>query len=226
MSLSYVDRLFLLILSFFMSLAPLAAQEINLETSRQYFETLDTQNKNNQTPNIQDQKNPSPQPNSATQGFTQNQIVIEVSKFLGASAETVAELVDRAFRSYGAPDAVIRGDELNIAAIIGVRYGRGNIQLANGETHDIYWRGPSVGFDAGGNASKSFTLVYGLNSPDEIYYRFSGVDASAYYIGGLSMNYLQRDNITLVPIRVGFGLKLGASLGYLKFDREASWLPF
>jgi hypothetical protein len=30
----------------------------------------------------------------------------------------------------------------------------------------------------------------------------------------------------MAPIRSGLGLRVGASLGYIRFTREASWNPF
>jgi hypothetical protein len=45
-------------------------------------------------------------------------------------------------------------------------------------------------------------------------------------IGGLGINYLQRDHLILAPIRTGVGARLGVNLGYLKFTPTATWNPF
>ena len=37
---------------------------------------------------------------------------------------------------------------------------------------------------------------------------------------------LVANNITVVPIRSGVGLRLGANLGYLKFTDRPTWNPF
>jgi hypothetical protein len=34
------------------------------------------------------------------------------------------------------------------------------------------------------------------------------------------------NNIVLVPIRSGVGLRLGANVGYLKFTPQPTWNPF
>ena len=31
---------------------------------------------------------------------------------------------------------------------------------------EVFWQGPSVGWDFGGNASRVFTLCYNLHDPD------------------------------------------------------------
>ena len=37
---------------------------------------------------------------------------------------------------------------------------------------------------------------------------------------------LTANNIVLVPIRSGIGLRLGANVGYLKYTPSATWNPF
>ena len=48
----------------------------------------------------------------------------------------------------------------------------------------------------------------------------------AYFIGGFGMTALTANNIVVVPIRSGIGLRLGANLGYLKFSDSPTWNPF
>jgi hypothetical protein len=69
-------------------------------------------------------------------------------------------------------------------------------------------------------------LVYALPATDAIYQRFAGIDGSAYFIGGFGMTALTVDNIVVVPIRSGVGLRLGANIGYVKFTPTATWNPF
>ena len=78
----------------------------------------------------------------------------------------------------------------------------------------------------GGNASRVFTLVYGLYQPDALYRRYPGVEGSAYLIGGLGVNYQQADGIVLAPIRTGVGLRLGANVGTMAYSRQRNLLPF
>jgi hypothetical protein len=91
---------------------------------------------------------------------------------------------------------------------------------------EVFWQGPSLGFDIGGNASRVFTLCYNLQYAEKIYQRFPGVEGSAYFIGGLGVNYQRAEDITLAPIRAGVGLRLGANIGYLAYTRQRNILPF
>jgi len=158
--------------------------------------------------------------------FSESTLVISAAKYLGTTAESMAEIMDRVFSQYGIPDAIIRGEEVSAAVVFGLRYGRGTLEMRSGVQHPIYWRGPSAGVDSGGNAAKSFTLVYGIQNLEEVYSRFGGVDGSAFYLGGVAVNYLQRDDIVMAPMRAGVGLRAGVSIGYLKFTRESGWFPF
>lgn len=158
--------------------------------------------------------------------FSESAMVVEAAKFLGATAESMAEVMDNVFTQYGEPTAVIRGEEVGAAMIFGLRYGRGDVLFKNGQSHPIYWRGPSAGIDSGGNASKSFTLVYGTDNIEDLYRRIGGVDGSAFYIGGVAVSFLQRDQVVLAPIRVGVGFRAGVSVGYLKFTPQSGWFPF
>ncbi len=158
--------------------------------------------------------------------FSESTLVISAAKYLGTTAESMAEIMDRVFSQYGIPDAIIRGEEVSAAVVFGLRYGRGTLEMRSGAQHPIYWRGPSAGVDTGGNAAKSFTLVYGIQNVEEVYSRFGGVDGSAFYLGGVAVNYLQRDEIVMAPMRAGVGLRAGVSIGYLKFTRESGWFPF
>ncbi len=161
----------------------------------------------------------------ASDTYEQGEIVAAVSEFFGIAAEAAGELVERVFRENGRPTGYIRGEEISAAIGIGVRYGEGNLQLKNGQNRKVFWQGPSVGFDSGANASKVFTLVYGLSNSDTIYQRFPGVEGSAYLVGGVGVNYQRADNITLVPMRAGVGLRAGANVGYLAYSRERNILP-
>ena len=158
--------------------------------------------------------------------FSESTLVISAAKYLGTTAESMAEIMDRVFSQYGIPDAIIRGEEVSAAVVFGLRYGRGTLEMRSGAQHPVYWRGPSAGVDTGGNAAKSFTLVYGVQNVEEVYSRFGGVDGSAFYLGGVAVNYLQRDDIVMAPMRAGVGLRAGVSIGYLKFTRESGWFPF
>ena len=69
----------------------------------------------------------------------------------------------------------------------------------------MYWQGPSIEFDFGGNAAKVFVLIYKLPNDAALFRRFPGVEGSAYFIGGVGLKYNQYGKIILVPVRLGVG---------------------
>ena len=168
---------------------------------------------------------PSYPANTAAQAYDRSEIVNGASDFLGVSAESAAAAVERIFKDNGRPTAYIAGEEGSAAFFGGVRYGRGLLYMKGHDPLQVYWQGPTVGFDWGGNASRSFTLCYDLQYPDMIYRRFPGVEGSAYLIAGLGVNYQRADGITLAPIRTGLGLRLGANVGYLAYSRKRRLIP-
>ncbi|MCR9267185.1 MAG: DUF1134 domain-containing protein [Alphaproteobacteria bacterium] len=158
--------------------------------------------------------------------YSQDELVDAVSDFFGVTAEAAASVLERVFSDLGRPVGYVAGEEVAAAAGIGLRYGEGYLTLKSGEREKVYWRGPSIGFDAGGNASRVFVLVYNLNDTDRLYQRFPGVEGSAYFVAGMGVNYQRADEITLAPIRSGVGLRAGANVGYLAYSRRRAWLPF
>ncbi len=165
-------------------------------------------------------------PAGKIEDFSENALIIASAKYLGATAESMGEIIDRVFSRYGTPSAVIRGEEISVSAMIGARYGRGTLLFPDGREYPIFWRGPSAGVDMGAAGNKSFSLVYNVDKPEDLYKRFAGVDGSLVAIGGVGFNYLQRGNIIIAPMRVGVGYQIGVSVGYLKFDDETGWMPF
>lgn len=158
--------------------------------------------------------------------YSRNEVVDAVVGFFGVTSEAAGAAVERIFRDYGEPNALIRGEEVAGAVGVGLRYGEGRLEMKGGGGRKVYWQGPSIGFDTGGNASKVFTLAYNLPGPDAIFRRFPGVDGSAYFVGGLGVNYQRADDITLAPIRAGVGFRLGANVGYLAYTRRRRINPF
>ncbi|MGP1274864.1 MAG: DUF1134 domain-containing protein, partial [Caulobacterales bacterium] len=154
-----------------------------------------------------------PASSSTTEPSTYNstEIVEAVSDFFGVTAEAAGVLVERIFADLGEPVGYIIGEEAAGAVGVGLRYGQGDLVLRGQTgTQRVFWQGPSVGFDAGGNASRVFTLVYNLDDADRIYQRFPGVEGTAYFVAGLGVNYQRADYITLAPIRSGVGFRAGA----------------
>jgi len=158
--------------------------------------------------------------------FSPEEIAIAAANFFGGASEGLASVIEKAFGELGRPNAYIAGEEVSGAFVFGVRYGKGQLTQKAGPGGKVYWQGPSVGFDFGGNAAKVFTLVYNLDNADRLYQRVPGVDGSFYFVAGVGMNYQRGDGVTLAPIRTGVGVRAGANVGYLHYTREASPIPF
>lgn len=158
--------------------------------------------------------------------YDQDSVVKAATDFFGETTEGLAKVIEKAFKDQGRPNAYIKGQEAGAAITVGLRYGEGELIMKRGGGGKVYWAGPSVGFDLGANASKVFTLVYKLPRAADIYRRFPGVDGSLYYIGGAGINYQRADGVTLAPIRLGVGLRAGASVGYIHYRREKTINPF
>lgn len=163
---------------------------------------------------------------ASTDTYNEFETTNEAVNFLGGSAEGIAKLLDKAFADQGRPNAYIKGEEAGGAIVLGVRYGKGELVTKSGQRTTVYWQGPSIGWDFGADAGKVFILVYNLPNTDLIFQRFAGVNGSVFIVGGLGMNYLRSQNIVVAPIHVGVGLRLGASVGYMQFTRDQSYLPF
>jgi hypothetical protein len=158
--------------------------------------------------------------------FTNEEILTQGHQFFGKASRGIGEAVEYIFQSQGEPTAYIVGEEGSGAMVGGLRFGEGTIYYKDGMTQKIYWQGPSVGFDFGGNGSRTMVLVYNSYSPRELYKRFIGVEGSAYLVGGMGVNFQKNNNIVMAPIRTGVGARLGANVGYLKYSKNPTWNPF
>ncbi|MBI3369726.1 MAG: DUF1134 domain-containing protein [Burkholderiales bacterium] len=157
--------------------------------------------------------------------YDEDSVLKAATDFFGTGAEGLAKVVEKLFKEQGRPNGTIRGEEASAALTVGLRYGEGQLVLKSGGGGKVFWAGPSIGLDVGANASKVFTLVYNLPNANAIYQRFPGVDGSLYWIGGVGVNYQRLKGITLAPIRLGVGLRTGASVGYMHYRRKKSINP-
>ena len=165
-------------------------------------------------------------PQPAQQRYTSNEILGAGHRFFGGVSRGLASIVEKAVGQWGQPNGYILGQEGGGAFVGGLRYGEGTLYTKNAGDLKVYWQGPSIGFDWGGEGARTMMLVYNLPATQAIYQRFGGIDGSAYFVGGLGMTALTANNIVVVPIRSGVGLRLGANIGYLKFTPRATWNPF
>ncbi len=158
--------------------------------------------------------------------FDQKTVVGAAERTFGQGTQGVAKVIERIFGDLGRPNGYIVGREASAAFVGGIRYGDGILYHKIEGEKKVYWTGPSVGFDIGGDASRSFTLVYRLNDTNDIFKRFPAVEGKVYFIGGFSVNYHQNGNIILAPVHLGAGWRLGINVGYLHYTRERTVLPF
>jgi len=159
-------------------------------------------------------------------GFTQQEIIDAAGTFFGKTSGSVGQAVERVFQDQGSPVGYIRGDEYAAAFGFGVRYGQGTLVMKDGQERKIFWQGPSIGVDTGGNASKVFTLVYNLQNPDGIYRRYPGVEGAAFFIAGIAVTYQRAEGVTLAPMRTGIGFRAGVNAGYTAYSKRRRAIPF
>ena len=169
-------------------------------------------------------------PEEQQPAFSSGELVGAGQQFFGTVSRGLASLIERAVSQWGLPNGYVLGEEAGGAFFGGLRYGEGMLYTKNAGDLKVFWQGPSLGWDFGGDGARTMMLVYSLPETQAIYQRFGGVGGSAYFVGGFGMTALTANNannaIVLVPIRSGVGLRLGANVGYLKFTPQATWNPF
>ena len=157
--------------------------------------------------------------------YTANEITDAGANFFGITTEAMAKGVQHVFADLGEPDAYIKGDEGSGAFVVGLRYGSGWLVRKTREPKQVYWKGPSVGFDVGANASKCFTLVYNLRDDQRLFQRYPGVEGSFYFVAGLGINYQRSGGVTLAPMRTGVGFRAGVNAQYQVYSDRRDWFP-
>src|SRR5512141_452675 len=140
--------------------------------------------------------------------FSADELVQAGHSFFGTVSRGLAQVVEKAISRWGQPNGYVLGQEGSGAFVVGLRYGDGTLYTKNAGDRRVFWEGPSIGFDTGGEGARTMMLVYNLPSTDAIYQRFAGVDGSAYFIGGFAMTALSAHTVVLAPIRSGVGLRL------------------
>ena len=160
--------------------------------------------------------------------FDKQEMVEKAKIYFADLSEGVGIIIERSFNDFGQPSAYIEGEEFSGAFFGGLRYGGGKIYFKDGTVKDVYWNGPSVGFDLGANASRVFTLIYNLNTDnlEKLFVRFPDVEGTLYLAAGLAINYQKKNDIIITPVRSGLGLRAGINLGYTKYTKKKSIIPF
>ncbi len=160
------------------------------------------------------------------QEYNAQEIIDSGHRFFGSTSGGLASAIEKIFSSYGLPNGYILGEEGSGALIGGLTYGEGTLYTKNAGDHKVFWQGPSLGWDFGGQGSRVMMLVYNLDDIYNLYTRFGGVSGSAYLVAGVGFNVMRAGNMLLVPVRTGVGARLGVNLGYLKLTQQPTWNPF
>ncbi|MCP1470076.1 hypothetical protein J3E64_001763 [Sphingobium sp. OAS761] len=158
--------------------------------------------------------------------YQEDDLIGAAEGVFGKGAEGLAGIIEKILKDQGRPNAYIAGREASGAFVVGLRYGSGTLTHKIEGKREVYWTGPSIGFDVGGNASNTFVLVYNLYDTQDLYHRFPAAEGTAYLVGGFTASYLRWGNVVLIPIRLGVGYRLGVNAGYMKFSEKRNWLPF
>ncbi len=158
--------------------------------------------------------------------YSSQEVISAGHNFFGTTTKGLAQAVEYVFQRAGRPNGYIIGEEGAGAFVGGLRYGEGTLYMKDGRTKKVYWQGPSIGFDFGGNGSRALVLVYDMDTPHDIFDRFVGVEGSAYLVGGFGVNFQSNEKLKMAPIRTGVGARLGANVGYLKYTDQPTWNPF
>lgn len=167
-----------------------------------------------------------PVPPPAGETFQKGDLIGAAEGVFGKGAAGLAGLIEDILAKQGEPNAYITGQEAGGALVVGLRYGSGVLHHKIEGDRKAYWTGPSIGFDVGGNAAKTFVLVYNLYDSEDLYKRFPAGEGAAYFVGGFNVSYLRWKDVVLIPVRLGAGVRLGANIGYMKFSKKGKWLPF
>lgn len=168
-------------------------------------------------------------PVKTSENSTTVDIAIAADRFFGDASRDVAERIANIIDENGRPTAVIEGEELAGAFFGGLRFGRGEFKSTEegiGSAEQIYWNGPSAGYDFGANASKVMYLIYGVQSAKDMHRRFAAVEGAGYLGPGVGLGYKLGDDVRVIPVRAGVGMRAGANVGYVKFTSQPDWLPF
>ena len=158
--------------------------------------------------------------------YERDDLIAAAEGVFGKGAEGLAGMIERILGEQGKPNAYIAGREASGAFVVGLRYGSGVMTHKVEGTRPVYWTGPSLGFDVGGDANKVFVLAYNLYDSQEIYHRFPAAEGRLFFVGGFAATYLRRGDTVLIPVRLGVGWRAGVNVGYMKFTEKAKWMPF
>jgi hypothetical protein len=107
---------------------------------------------------------PAPPPNPQQPAYTPSELVNAGHRFFGSISGAFASVIEHAVSQWGLPNGYVLGEEAGGAFFGGLRYGEGMLYTKNAGDLKVYWQGPTVGWDFGGEGARTMMLVYSLPS--------------------------------------------------------------
>ncbi len=160
-------------------------------------------------------------------GYSIDEIRDATRGFFGTVSTNLASVIEHAFKTTGRPTAYVLGTEGGGAFLAGLRFGDGTLYMRNSPgTRKVWWHGPSLGTDFGASGTRTMFLIYKLTDQEALFRTYTGIDGSAFLVGGVGMTVLKGGDVIMAPIRSGLGLRVGASIGYVRFTAQPTWNPF
>src|SRR3954465_824377 len=83
--------------------------------------------------------------------FSAAELIASGHRLFGSVSRGLALSVQEAVKRWGEPNGYVLGEEASGALIGGLRYGEGVLHTRNAGQRRVYWQGPSLGFDVGGD---------------------------------------------------------------------------
>src|SRR3954451_13194029 len=94
------------------------------------------------------------------ESFSGEELIASGHHFFGMASKGLAMTVEEAVRRWGEPNGYIVGQEASAAIFGGLRFGEGVLFTRTAGERRIYWQGPSLGFDLGGDGGGPMSLVF------------------------------------------------------------------
>lgn len=158
--------------------------------------------------------------------YSKEEVAAAAKELFGAVTPEITELIDKAFTEKGEPVGLIKGEEGAGSMVVGVLYGAGKLMMKDKPVKDIYWQGPTLGVDIGGQGGKILGLVFKLPYPEAIFEKFGGESATLVLAGDYALDYRERGQVSIGFLREKLGLRAGVKMGYITFTPEFSANPF
>ena len=100
---------------------------------------------------------PPPQRTPTPNTYGPDELVTAGHRFFGNVSRGLASIIEKAVSQWGLPNGYILGEEGSGAFVAGLRYGEGTLYTKNAGDLRVYWQGPSLGFDWGGDGARTMT---------------------------------------------------------------------